>query len=281
MLEVDIKKPLFGVNGLINLEAKFSLKKGEFLALAGISGSGKTTILRCLAGLEKSKGTIKVGGKVWQDERNFLPPQKRKIGFVFQDYALFENLTVEKNLLFANKNHALCDKLLELLDLGELKKRYPTNLSGGQKQRVALGRAMMREPEILLLDEPLSALDPNLRIKLQDEILKIHKEFGTTSIIVSHSPSEIYKLATYMIEIENGKIIKSGSPKKLLLKTSGSQKFSFSATVVELKEVDNICIATISFGHQITQVVVSDTRNLKVGDTVNVSTKAFNLLINS
>ncbi|NLY04118.1 MAG: ATP-binding cassette domain-containing protein [Campylobacter sp.] len=279
MLEVNIQKPLHGANGDMNLDAHFSIQKGDFLALAGVSGSGKTTLLRCLAGLEKSVGTIRVGDEIWQDEKTFLPPQKRSIGFVFQDYALFGNLSVEKNFLFANKDKKLCSKLLDILGLIELKDRYPSKLSGGQKQRVSLGRAMMREPKILLLDEPLSALDPSLRVKLQDEILNIHEEFGTTSIIVSHSPSEIYKLTNYMLELKDGKIIREGKPKDLLLRTSGSQKFSFSATVVDLKKTDSIYIATISLGQQITQVVIPEIGDFKVGDRVNVSTKAFNLLL--
>lgn len=147
MLSFDLKKPLLGANGKMTLEIKGSLNSGDFLALSGESGSGKTTFLRSLAGLEKSSGVIKVEDEIWQNEKIFLAPQKRKIGFVFQDYALFENLSVEKNLLFANNDKILCEKLLCMLHLSKLKDRYPATLSGGQKQRVALGRAMMRRPK--------------------------------------------------------------------------------------------------------------------------------------
>lgn len=128
MIEICINKPLFDN---IVLDVKFSIKNGTFLAISGASGSGKTTLLRCLAGLEKSSGVIKVGDEIWQDEKTFLKPQDRKIGFVFQDYALFENLSVEKNFLFVQKDYELCNKLLDMLDLTEFKNRYPAKLSGG------------------------------------------------------------------------------------------------------------------------------------------------------
>ncbi|PSM52298.1 molybdenum ABC transporter ModABC, ATP-binding protein [Campylobacter blaseri] len=277
MINLHIKKELFGANKNMLLDLTLQIQDKTFLALCGQSGSGKTTFLRCLAGLEKSVGLIKVDDEIWQDEKIFLPPQKRRIGFVFQDYALFENLTIEQNLLFVQKDKTLCQRLLDMLDIANLKDRYPNKLSGGQKQRVALGRAMMRKPKILLLDEPLSALDPNLRAKLQDEILKIHNEFKTTTILVSHDPSEIYKLANEMIELKDGKITRQGSPEKLLLKTQGSQKFSFSGSILNIEKIDSIFVVTVSIGQQITQIVVDEALDLKVADEVSVSTKAFNL----
>ena len=279
MIEFSLKKELFGVNENMELNVKISFKSGSFISLSGESGSGKTTILRCLAGLEKANGFIKVDDEIWQDEKIFLNPQKRRIGFVFQDYALFENLSVKDNFLFVEKDINHCNKLLDMLGLMSLKDRYPTNLSGGQKQRVALGRAMMRKPKLLLLDEPLSALDPHLRARLQDEISKIQDLFKTTTILVSHDPNEIYKLANYMFVLKNGKIIKKGTPKEILLKTSGSQKFAFSGTLLNLEKIDTIFIATVSVGQQITQVALASDLGLKVGDEVTISSKAFNLNI--
>lgn len=280
MIEFSLKKELFGVNENMELNVKISFKSGSFISLSGESGSGKTTILRCLAGLEKANGFIKVDDEIWQDEKIFLSPQKRRIGFVFQDYALFENLSVKDNFLFVEKDINHCDKLLDMLGLMNLKDRYPANLSGGQKQRVALGRAMMRKPKLLLLDEPLSALDPHLRARLQDEISKIQDLFKTTTILVSHDPNEIYKLANYMFVLKNGKIIKKGTPKEILLKTSGSQKFAFSGTLLNLEKIDTIFIATVSVGQQITQVALASDLGLKIGDEITISSKAFNLNIN-
>ena len=280
MIEFSLKKELFGVNENMELNVKISFKSGNFISLSGESGSGKTTILRCLAGLEKANGFIKVDDEIWQDEKIFLSPQKRRIGFVFQDYALFENLSVKDNFLFVEKDINHCNKLLDMLGLMSLKDRYPTNLSGGQKQRVALGRAMMRKPKLLLLDEPLSALDPHLRARLQDEISKIQDMFKTTTILVSHDPNEIYKLANYMFVLKNGKIVKKGTPKEILLKTNGSQKFAFSGTLLNLEKIDTIFIATVSVGQQITQIALASDLGLKIGDEVTLSSKAFDLNIN-
>jgi len=207
MIKVDIVKKIFTSDGIVDFKAKFEIQSGEFLAITGRSGSGKTTILRVLAGLEKAFGTIEVFGKVWQDQNYFLPPQKREIGFVFQDYALFSNMTVYDNLLYVRKDKELADHLLNMTEIRGLKDRYPAMLSGGQKQRVALCRAFMNRPKLLLLDEPLSAVDEDMREKLQEEILSLHKEFGTTSVLVSHSKSEIQMLCSRSLSIKDAKVI--------------------------------------------------------------------------
>ncbi len=137
---------------------------------------GKSTISKeFLAGLESASGNIRVDGNIWLSSNRFLPPQKREIGFVFQDYALFPNMSIEQNLLFVTKDKELAKYLLEITELLTLKDRYPDSLSGGQQQRVAICRALMRRPKLLLMDEPLSALDPNMRLKLQEQILTLHK----------------------------------------------------------------------------------------------------------
>ncbi len=282
MIKINIHKPLYGSNGDMALDVDISLKEGEFIALSGESGAGKTTLLRVLAGLESSSGSIKVLGKCWQDEKVFLKPQYRNIGFVFQDYALFDNMSVEQNLLYVKKDKSLCEHLLEVTELIELRHRHPSSLSGGQKQRISLCRALMAKPKLLLLDEPLSALDPNLRIKLQDEILKLHKEFKTTTLMVSHDVSEIYKLSDRVLKLKNGKIASFGSPKEVLLKTQGSQKFSFEGEILDTIKTDAIFVAIVSIGQQIVEVVISpqEAKTLKIGQKVRVSTKAFSPNIN-
>jgi molybdate transport system ATP-binding protein len=277
VIYIDINKKLHGSCGGMDLDVNLKIKEGDFLALFGESGSGKTTLLRILAGLENSTGRIKIGDEIWQDGSFSLAPQKRKIGFVFQDYALFPNLSVKENLLFVKKDRELASHLLKLTELEELKNRLPNSLSGGQKQRVSLCRALMNRPKLLLMDEPLSALDPAMRRKLQNEILTLHKEFETTTILVSHDPSEIYTLASRIVVIEQGLIIDDGTPKEILLKTSGSQKFSFEGELLDIKKVDVIYVAIISIGQQLVEVVVScdEAENLTIGDNVRVSTKAF------
>ena len=281
MIKIDINKKLHGASGEMNLDIDLKIQEGDFVALAGQSGSGKTTLLRILAGLEEAQGTIKVGDEIWLDDTKSLPVQKRKIGFVFQDYALFPNMSVEENLLYVTKDTLLADKLLAITELSELKNRLPNTLSGGQKQRVSLCRAMMNKPKLLLMDEPLSALDPNMRTKLQQEILALHKEFGTTTIMVSHDPSEIYRLASRVVVLNNGKILNDGTPKDILLKTSGSAKFSFEGEILDIVKVDVINIAIVSIGQQLVEVVVSEdeVENLTIGEIVTIKTKAFTPII--
>ena len=282
MITVNINKPLHGASGDMNLHVDLEIKEGEFVALSGKSGSGKTTLLRILAGLESAIGEVIVSGESWLKGNFSLPPQKRGIGFVFQDYALFENMSVEENLLFVGKDKALAKKLLEMTELGDLAKRAPNTLSGGQKQRVSLCRAMMKRPKLLLLDEPLSALDAQMRTKLQNEILTLHKEFGTTTVMVSHDTSEIYRLANRVVVLNLGEIVNDGTPKDVLLRTSGSQKFSFEGELLDILKVDVIYVAIISIGQQLVEVVISEAeaKNLHIGQSVNVSTKAFAPSIN-
>jgi molybdate transport system ATP-binding protein len=283
MIKINITKKLHGSNSDMKLDINLNIKEGEFLALSGKSGSGKTTLLRILAGLEDASGDINVAKESWLNSMMKLPPQKRAIGFVFQDYALFENMSVLNNLLYVKKDKELAESLLDMTELSELKNRLPNTLSGGQKQRVALCRAMMNRPKLLLMDEPLSALDLDMRTKLQNEILSLHKKFNTTTIMVSHDPSEIYRLASRVVVLENGKIINDGKPKDILLRTSGSQKFSFKGELLDIKKVDVIFIAIISIGQQLVEVVVSEdeAQNLKIGNNVEVSTKAFTPIVSS
>ena len=277
MIFIDVKKPLKGIKENMFLDVKLELKKGEFLALSGQSGSGKTTLLRILAGLEKANGKIMVDNEKWLDKNYFLSPQKREIGFVFQDFALFPNMSVMENLLYVNNDKKFASKLLSLSGLESLKNRMPYSLSGGQKQRVALCRALMRKPKLLLLDEPFSALDTKMRENLQNEIIMFHNEFNLTTIMVSHSPEEIYKLADIMVELKNGKIIKTGSPKEILLKTSGSEKFSLRGKIIDIIKADIIDVALVSIGSHIVEVVISkeEAKFLKKGLSVVLSTKAF------
>jgi molybdate transport system ATP-binding protein len=274
MINIKIKKDNI-------LDVDFSIKNGEFLALFGVSGSGKTTLLRTLSGLESAQATIEVNNEIWQNEKINLAPQKRKIGFVFQDYALFENMSVLQNLYYVKKDKELALRLLKITDLTNLKDRLPKTLSGGQKQRVSLCRAMMNKPKLLLLDEPLSALDSKMREKLQDEILTFHKEFKTTTIMVSHDPSEIYKLSSRVIILQSGKIINDGSPKNVLLQMNGSQKFAFSGKLLDIKKVDVIFIAIVAIGQQLVEIVInkSEINDFKIGQEITISTKAFTPII--
>ena len=213
MTHLNIQKELRGTDGTINIDINHKLEADKLTVLFGKSGAGKSTILKMIAGLlEPTNGQIIINNEVWFDKSKKinLPPQKRKVGFVFQDYALFPNMTVKENLLYAlddKKNLKKVDEILEVTELVSLSNIKPETLSGGQRQRVALARALVREPKILLLDEPLSALDFAMRAKLQDELLKVQQYFNLTTILVSHDISEVFKLAHNVIELEDRKSV--------------------------------------------------------------------------
>lgn len=205
------------------MEIDLSVTVGSILAVTGPSGSGKTTFLRQLAGLaHPQSGYIKHADIVWFDNKAEInvPVQQRNIGFVFQDYALFPHLTVKQNLLFAlekGKENSIVNDLLNAVDLEQLAERKPHQLSGGQQQRVALARALVRKPDLLLLDEPLSALDHSMRGNLQDLLLKFHREFGFTMIIVTHDLAEIFRMADQVAVFDSGKIVSRGTPSEVYM----------------------------------------------------------------
>lgn len=198
------------------------IKKGEIISILGQSGSGKSTVLRLVSGLEvPSSGTIKIDNRVIVDNNTFLFPEKRGIGMVFQDYALFPHMTVEGNIKFGLKNmdkkekNKRLEEVLELVNLTEFKDRYPYELSGGQQQRVALARALAPKPSLLLLDEPFSNLDADLQIEIREELKKIIKQTGITSIFVTHDRDDSKALADRVVILENGQIINVGNPKEV------------------------------------------------------------------
>ncbi len=286
MIEIKLKKELLHSSGKITLDIEMKVKEGEFLSIFGESGAGKTTLLRMIAGLTNpDKGYIKVKNHVWFDsEKNInLPPQKRKIGFVFQDFALFPNMTVEENILFAmeKKDIDFLEFLLDFTELKNLRKRKPETLSGGQKQRVALARAIARKPDILLLDEPLSALDIKTRLKLQDEILKVHKKFNLTTFLVSHDYSEIFKLSNRVIHIKKGKIFKEGSPEEIFLDRRISGKVKVYGEVWKIEKKDIVYVVSIFSGNNVIKVITTEDeiKDISVGDKVFITVKAFNPMI--
>jgi molybdate transport system ATP-binding protein len=284
---IDIEKRMLTANGSMNLSVQTSIPAGELVALFGESGAGKTTLLRILAGLvTPDKGLIKFGSTVWFDSEKKIniPPQLRNISLMFQDYALFPNMTVEQNIQFAQpeKDQSKVNELLALFGLTEFRKRKPTGLSGGQKQRVALARALARKPQLLLLDEPLSALDAEMRIALQDEIAQAHQLLGVTTIMVSHDLNEVFRLATQVLCIENGSITRIGNPDEVFSDNSISGKVQITGQIARIEKQDTIYVVTVISGNnQIIKVIAfeSDLENLKIGDRVMVFSKAFNPII--
>lgn len=208
-------------------DVSLSVSDREFVALLGPSGSGKTTLLRILAGLEAPEdGRVFFGNRDVTNDK----PASRGIGFVFQHYALFGHMTVAQNIAFGlnvmprrlrpvkGEIGARVDRLLELVQLEGLGKRYPSQLSGGQRQRVALARALAREPRILLLDEPFGALDAKVRRELRDALRQIHDELGLTTIFVTHDQEEAFALAHRVALLNGGRIEQFGPPNEIQAK---------------------------------------------------------------
>ena len=288
MIKIDIKLPINTAKGKKQLELNTYLKANEITAIFGESGAGKTTLLKIIAGLIKPEfGRIEVGDELWLDtQKNInLAIQKRKIGFVFQDYALFPNMSVKENISYAATSKQKVEELLSLMNLENLAKIYPKNLSGGQAQRVALARALAREPQILLLDEPLSVLDFKMRSFLQDELVKILQHFKITTLLVSHDLAEIYKLSHRILELSDGKIIKDARTNEFFTSSNLSAKLRLSATLLEIKKSDILMIFTLLLNQDIVKITLSEEeflrtyKNVKIGDTLLLSIKAFNPII--
>ena len=209
MLEVNIKKRL----SHYDLEVEFNVRD-EILVLFGPSGSGKTTILHTIAGLtQPDAGLINLGDKSFFDgQTSSMSVQERNVGVLFQDYALFPHMTVGKNIRYGMKRKGedgslVVDQLLHVLGIQQLLSKYPHQISGGEKQRVALARALATEPSVLLLDEPLSALDRQTRIECQNELMRLHELWKIPFIIVTHDQEEADKLGDRILFLEHGKII--------------------------------------------------------------------------
>lgn len=283
MIEISLQKQL----GPFALNIDLQLQFGDFLAIYGPSGAGKTTFLRILAGLVKpDQGHIIVGKKPWVDTntRINLTPQQRQAGFLFQDYALFPHMTVRENLCFALNKHqgrAIISELIEIIELGDLQHRKPQTLSGGQQQRVALARAIVQKPKLLLLDEPLSALDLEMRKKLQNYLQCIHDEFQLTTILVSHDIAEIFRLANQVLVLESGTIQEIDHPSAVFQNNEVSGKFQFIGEIVALERQDFLYILSILIGKDIVRVIADEQEAiaLSIGDQVMVASKAFNPIV--
>ena len=215
-IELKHVRKAFGTHTVVH-DFNLTIEKGEFVSFLGPSGCGKTTILRMIAGFETaSDGQILINGK----DVTGLPPAQRKVGMVFQAYALFPNMTVADNIAFgmkvAGKPRAEIDsrigEMLDLIKLPQLRDRYPYQLSGGQQQRVALARALAIQPQVLLLDEPLSALDAKIRVSLRDEIRAVQRRLGITTIFVTHDQEEALSMSDRIVVMNEGRADQVGTP---------------------------------------------------------------------
>lgn len=279
----------------MSIEARFKWVKRDFTldielntpsrgvtAVFGPSGCGKTTLLRLIAGLERcNSGYLKIGDHVWQDGRDFTPPHQRAIGYVFQEASLFAHLSVEQNVEYGMKRvpkaerKVSVDHGVELLGIGHLLKRKAHQLSGGEKQRVAIARALAVSPQILLMDEPLSALDLSLKREIMPYLESLHDELDIPIIYVSHSPDEVARLADRLVLLENGQVRAEGPIDSMLTRLDLPLAYGDdAAAVIDAKVTghdDRFAVTYLSFsGGQFTVA-----RNaLSVGQAVRLRVAA-------
>jgi molybdate transport system ATP-binding protein len=261
MVDISIHKKLRTPTGAMELRVGMEIAAGELISLYGNSGAGKTSILRMLAGLMRPDGGyIRVNGNSWYDAtaRVNIPTQQRHIGLVFQDYALFPNMNVRENIAYGIRlpgDKYLADELLELTGLTGFAGSPVQSLSGGQQQRVALARAIVSRPALLLLDEPLSAIDNVLRGQLQEMLLEMHRRYKLTTILISHDADEIVRLADRLLHLDQGVIQTHTNPSAFFYRDSsqltGADANGLTGRVVH---IDDQQVATVLLHERIIKV---------------------------
>ncbi|TCT16137.1 iron(III) transport system ATP-binding protein [Natranaerovirga pectinivora] len=290
MFDIELKsisKTFLGSDEPALNDINIEVEKGSIVTLLGPSGSGKSTTLRIIAGFERAEsGSVAIAGEVVSDEVSWIPPERRGIGMVFQDYALFPHLTVFNNIGFGYKGKDRDERIKEVMKLVNLEgfeKRYPNELSGGQQQRVALARALARRPVVVLLDEPFSNLDADLRIQMRMEVKRIIKEAGATAVFVSHDQKDALSISDKIIVMRDGKVQQTGTPQEIYKNPINRFVATFigSSTIVKgviskdghsvLTEIGNIVFNNINNLNPDEEVYVSiRPESLKVDDDGNI-----------
>lgn len=286
MLDIELKniqKTYLGCKKPAVENLSLEVEKGSIVTLLGPSGCGKTTTLRLIAGFERAdSGTITLAGNIVSGEKTWIPPEKRGIGMVFQDYALFPHLNVYDNVGFGYKEKDKLQRVMEVLELVNLagyEKRYVHELSGGQQQRVALARALARRPAVVLLDEPFSNLDADLRINMRIEVKRIIKEAGATAIFVSHDQKDALAISDRIVVMKEGLIQQIGTPKEVYQypKNKFTASFIGQSNIIEGEiGADGISVMTRTLGN----VRCRQPHCMCAGEAVSISIRPDALKIN-
>jgi multiple sugar transport system ATP-binding protein len=275
---------------LILSDVNLVVAEGEYVVVVGPSGCGKSTLLRTIAGLEEaSDGSISLGGR----DITHLPPAERGVAMVFQSYALYPNMTVRENLGFAlrmakraaSEIAAAVDKAAAILDIEHLLDRKPAALSGGQRQRVAIGRAIVRQPDLFLFDEPLSNLDTELRVKMRHEFLRLHRALKTTTLYVTHDQTEAMTLADRIVVLRSGRIEQVGTPDELYRKPAnqfvagfiGSPQMNFIAATVEAV-IEGKLMLRMTRGELLTIPFKAKSGSFRAGDPIIIGARPDDLV---
>lgn len=276
MIRITITKELTMAEGKKSLSIDTSIETGLITTVFGKSGAGKTSLLRIIAGLLKPEsGTIISDHEIWLDTDKHinLPVQKRNIGFVFQDLALFPHMTVTENLQYGARDkrqkHDIGD-LLKMVNLEKLAGRRPDTLSGGQRQRVALCRALVGRPRLLLLDEPFSSLDQEMHHQLREDLLRLHRAFDLTTILVTHDLADVYSLSDRTIVIEEGGIVKSGRPSEVFHTGESPGTIRIQGEILQVIDNGVVAVAEILSGNRIIKVLISEEEKLELRSGMQV-----------
>ena len=289
MIKFDIHKQFKSHGKIVDIKLNATCDEGKIIAVYGKSGVGKSSLLRMLSGLTTpDSGVITVGKEVWYDssKKENVKANKRSIGFLFQDYSLFPNMSVLKNILYGvegEPDQELIDRIVEIGDLKDLLDRKPETLSGGQQQRVALARALVFEPRLVLMDEPLGALDKKLREQMQYEIKHIHEQIGITVVYVTHDQNEALTMSNRIAVFNDGKIQQISSPDILYEKPENAFVAQFIGENNQIKgKVKSIngemCVVKTEKGEEIKSLKVNVN---SVGDASTVSLRPERVEINS
>ncbi len=283
VLDISLKKQFGSPKQTHTMVLSLTIQAGDFVSVFGPSGAGKTSLLRMIAGLiHPDEGHIIVDGVPWFDSKKnvALPPQNRDIGIVFQHHMPLPHMSVRQNAYFSLKDKhdtAFADALLEMVGLADYARHKPHTLSGGEQQRLAMVRALARKPKLLLLDEPFTALDNALKEHIHQEICGLCQRFGITTLFVSHTLADIYRLSHYVFVLEKGEIMRHGKPEMVFASLEQSGKMQFTGHIIRIVSDDIIHIAVIQVGNHIVNAVLSENeaRLFAPGNRVLLSAKAF------
>jgi molybdate transport system ATP-binding protein len=231
----DIDVQLAGRRGSFTLDVRFRVPSAGVTALFGSSGAGKTSVLRATAGLERFEGTLRFRDATWQDRASFVPPEQRRVGYVFQEAALFPHLTVHENLAYAMRRargsrRVPLEAAIEWLGVSETLGRRPATLSGGERQRVAIARALVSNPLLLLMDEPLAALDLGARSEILKHLVRLRRELDVPILYVTHAIEEVARLADRVVWVEQGRVRSLGTPGEVFARLDGGQSLGDDAS---------------------------------------------------
>lgn len=276
MIVVNVQKKLNGANGefVLDLQATFQTK--QIYAIFGESGSGKSTFFKMLSGiLLPDSGNITFNDEIFFDKEKKINKAiwKRKIGFVFQNYALFPHLNVYKNMVFGldSKMKGKIDDLIALLNLHNLCDKKPKNLSGGQSQKVALARAILSNPDILLLDEPFNGLDKDTKNLLQEELKKILKHFDFTTFLISHDIAEVFFLSQKVLVLQDGKFARYGTPDEVFLQKKDVSEKRICGKVLSVREMQSFCEIEVLIQNMIFLFSLPNGAEIpKIGDFISI-----------